>query len=143
MAGDGYSARYVDAILHGCIPVVVMDNVTEVFETILDWRQYAIRLKQSDIEKTPHILMSITEKRLKQLQEHVAKVWHRFAWVRSPLHFSQMSEYVVASTARNKRLQAQQLPRNNPFKPRQTYPYREDAFSTLMQWLHSRIGDTR
>ena len=35
--------RYVDAILHGCIPVVVMDGVSEAFETILDARQYSVQ----------------------------------------------------------------------------------------------------
>ena len=26
LPGDGWSARFEDALLHGCIPVVIMDN---------------------------------------------------------------------------------------------------------------------
>ena len=26
LPGDGWSARFEDSILHGCIPVIVMDN---------------------------------------------------------------------------------------------------------------------
>jgi hypothetical protein len=32
-AGDGWSARFEDGILHGCIPVIIMDNV-QVMEHI-------------------------------------------------------------------------------------------------------------
>lgn len=27
LPGDGWSARFEDALLHGCIPVIIMDNV--------------------------------------------------------------------------------------------------------------------
>ena len=34
-SGDGWSARLEDAVLHGCIPVIIIDNVHVVFESIL------------------------------------------------------------------------------------------------------------
>ena len=43
--------RAEDAILHGCIPLVVMDNVHAVFETILDWAKFSIRLPASEISR--------------------------------------------------------------------------------------------
>ena len=45
-AGDGFSTRAEDAILHGCIPVVIMDNVDPVFATILDWDSFSVRVKE-------------------------------------------------------------------------------------------------
>ena len=45
-AGDGWSARAEDAVLHGCIPFVIMDNTHAVFESILDWDTFSIRIKQ-------------------------------------------------------------------------------------------------
>ena len=30
LAGDGWSARVEDAVLHGCIPLIIMDNVSGV-----------------------------------------------------------------------------------------------------------------
>ncbi len=38
---------------------------------------------------------------------------------------------------------APELPPDHPFRSRQQYPVREDAFATLMQWLHGRIEETR
>jgi Exostosin family len=44
--GDGWSPRAEDAILHGCIPMVVMDHVDPVFATILDWSEFSIRVRE-------------------------------------------------------------------------------------------------
>ena len=143
--GDGYSARYVDAILHGCIPVVVIDNVSEAYETILDWRQLGIRINESDIEHTPQILLSIGGPLILQMQRSIAKVWQRFAWTRSALHRSVMPGMYQQNLKNNKERWggAPELPSDHHFRPRQRYPVSEDAFSTLMQWLHGRIKHTR
>ena len=45
-AGDGWSPRAEDAVLHGCIPVVVKDDVDEVFSTLLDWSTFSIRIAE-------------------------------------------------------------------------------------------------
>ena len=45
-AGDGYSSRAEDSILNGCIPVVIMDEVQAVFENILDWSSFSIRVAE-------------------------------------------------------------------------------------------------
>ena len=45
-AGDGWSPRAEDAILHGCIPVVIQDNVDPVFATLLDWPSFSLRYKE-------------------------------------------------------------------------------------------------
>ena len=44
--GDGYSSRGLDAILNGCLPVVIMDNVEVEFETIIDWKTISLRIKE-------------------------------------------------------------------------------------------------
>lgn len=45
-AGDGWSARAEDAILHGCIPLVIQDNVMVVFEQLLEWDAFALRIAE-------------------------------------------------------------------------------------------------
>ena len=42
-AGDGWSARFPDAMLHGCIPVIIMDNTHGPYENILDYSQVTTR----------------------------------------------------------------------------------------------------
>ena len=44
--GDGFSTRAEDAILHGCVPVIIMDDVDPVFSTILDWPGFSVRIKE-------------------------------------------------------------------------------------------------
>ena len=56
--GDGWSSRAEDAILHGCIPVVIMDNVHAVFESILDWDLFSIRIKEGMLEHLPQVSRS-------------------------------------------------------------------------------------
>ena len=45
-AGDGFSPRAEDAVLHGCIPVVIVDNVDPVFATVLDWDSFSLRIAE-------------------------------------------------------------------------------------------------
>ncbi len=127
----------MDAILHGCIPVVVMDNVSEVFETVLDWKQFSIRIPEADVEKTPQILQSIGAPLLLQMQRALAKVWHRFAWVGSPFHRATMPALFEKNHEGN--VHAPELPSGHHFRARLQFPVQEDAFATLMQWLHGRM----
>ncbi len=45
-AGDGFSPRAEDAILHGCLPVVIMDDVDPIFASILDWESFSVRIPE-------------------------------------------------------------------------------------------------
>ena len=42
-SGDGWSARYEDAALHGCVPVIIMDNTLGPFEALIDYSQFSVR----------------------------------------------------------------------------------------------------
>jgi Exostosin family len=43
--GDGFSTRAEDAILSGCLPVVICDNVDEKFAHVLDWGAHALHTR--------------------------------------------------------------------------------------------------
>eukprot|EP00798_Chlamydomonas_sp_ICE-L_P016188 gene16188-22350_t len=61
--GDGYAMRVEDAILHGCVPVIIMDNVQAVFESVLDFDQFSIRLKENeDLNQLPTITEAVKPK---------------------------------------------------------------------------------
>ena len=47
LSGDGWSARAEDAVLHGCVPVVIMDRVHAVWEPQLDWPSFSVRVNES------------------------------------------------------------------------------------------------
>ena len=78
LPGDGWSARFEDAVLHGCIPVIIQDEVDLPFESILDYAQFSIRIAEADASKAPKILKSVAEEEVLRLQQGVVKMQHRF-----------------------------------------------------------------
>ena len=75
---------------------------------------------QADVERVPEILLSVTPERLHAMQQNLALVWHRFLWA-SP------------------RAVAQQLRQSMPDSKSLDGIMQDDALSTLMQWLYSRL----
>ncbi|PNH01148.1 putative glucuronoxylan glucuronosyltransferase F8H, partial [Tetrabaena socialis] len=72
---DGWSPRPEDSILHGCIPVIIMDGVQAVFETILDLPSFSIRIAQKDMTRIIEILKAVSEERIKAMQDNLARVF--------------------------------------------------------------------
>lgn len=85
VSGDGFSARLEDSILHGCIPVIIQDQVHVAFESLLKFPAFSVRVAQADMPRIPQILMGIRPQRLAKLQSNLKKVWHRFAYLSQPL----------------------------------------------------------
>lgn len=54
--GDGFSSRFEDSILQGCIPVVVQDSVDSPFERFLDYDSFVVRVAEEDIPRLIQIL---------------------------------------------------------------------------------------
>ena len=40
-------------MLHGCLPVVIMDDVDPVFASILDWDSFSVRVPEVSTACTP------------------------------------------------------------------------------------------
>ena len=38
-----------DAVLHGCIPVILQDGLHTPWESVLDWRAYALRVRRHEM----------------------------------------------------------------------------------------------
>ncbi|KAG1658533.1 hypothetical protein FOA52_008419 [Chlamydomonas sp. UWO 241] len=137
LPGDGYSGRAEDAIMHGCIPVIVMDNVHAVLEGVLDWLQFSVRIAEADIERTPEIISGISDAQILAMQKAITKVWHRFGYMGSPLHRKVLPNvYRQAESSKD-------FPSDHHFKPHESYPVRSDALGTILQWLYSRMAYAR
>jgi hypothetical protein len=54
--GDGWSGRAEDAVLHGCVPVVIMDGVHVVFESVLDWPSFSVRIAVGESVTGPSMI---------------------------------------------------------------------------------------
>ena len=51
ISGDGWARRVEDAVLHGCIPVIIQDAVEEKFSNVVDYAAFALRIAEDDIEQ--------------------------------------------------------------------------------------------
>jgi hypothetical protein len=69
--------RAEDAVLHGCIPVVIMDEVHAVYESILVWDSFSVRVNQASVKQLPEILLSIPKDKVQRMQPRLRRVWHR------------------------------------------------------------------
>ena len=138
--GDGWSPRAEDAVLHGCVPVIVMNDTHVIFETLFDWDSFSVRVQQRYIEHLPYILESIPPERLQRMQRRLARVWHRFAYASAPAVRTERAHVVEQNT---QALKMNPPPRHHPYRPIMSYPEQDDALATIMQWLYARIPHTR
>ena len=48
-------------MLHGCIPVVIMDNILPVWDPHLQWKDFSIRVAENDIAQLPSTLQHLEQ----------------------------------------------------------------------------------
>ena len=81
--GDGWSSRADDAVRHGCIPVIVMDNVHMPFESTLDYAAFSLRVPERQVEELDAILRAVPAERQRAMREAMRAVWTRFTYAGS------------------------------------------------------------
>ncbi|GIL93384.1 hypothetical protein Vretimale_17471 [Volvox reticuliferus] len=147
--GDGYAMRFEDAVLHGCLPLIIMDGTHAVFESIVDLDAFSLRISENAVnEHLPQLLMAISPDQIARMQRRLALVWHRFAYGHGPLVYATMRVIVHRNQEHQKEIRAgmpgdqQEIPTEHPYQPVYNFPIHNDAFATIMQWLYSRIQDT-
>lgn len=83
-AGDTpSSARLFDAIVSGCIPVIISDELELPFEGILDYRKIALFISSNDAVKPGWLLKylkGITPAHIKEMQQNLAKYSRHFLY---------------------------------------------------------------
>ncbi|GIL47978.1 hypothetical protein Vafri_4701 [Volvox africanus] len=168
-AGDGWSARMEDAVLHGCIPVIIIDNVHVAFESIIHVDAFTVRIDEAQLPKIVEILQAIPERKIRVKQAHLGHLWHRYRYSSLPGLASEAQAIMSANRPQldsppppkhqipthqklvsTWRRRLADEPSHDPSK-RQLYlprpfkgdPAVDDAFATIIQWLYSRIPFTR
>ncbi|KAG2486464.1 hypothetical protein HYH03_014911 [Edaphochlamys debaryana] len=151
---DGWSARMEDAVLHGCVPVIIMDHVQAVWEDQLELGSMAVRVREAELEGLPERLAAVPERVLEGMQRRLRSVWHRFAYASHPLLAAELKRIMDTNVAywRQTLLQDMGSGKAGPeaaeraaqaLGERAAYPVRDDALGTILQWLAGRIGATR
>nr|XP_016510889.1 PREDICTED: probable glycosyltransferase At3g07620 [Nicotiana tabacum]XP_016510890.1 PREDICTED: probable glycosyltransferase At3g07620 [Nicotiana tabacum]XP_016510891.1 PREDICTED: probable glycosyltransferase At3g07620 [Nicotiana tabacum]XP_016510892.1 PREDICTED: probable glycosyltransferase At3g07620 [Nicotiana tabacum] len=81
------SPRVVEAIFYECVPVIISDNFVPPFFETLNWEAFAIFVPEKDIPKLKDILVSIPEKRYREMQRRVKMVQQHFLWHVKPVKY--------------------------------------------------------
>lgn len=147
LPGDGYSARAVDAIAHGCLPVVIQDDVDTSFATVVDWSRFSIRVREADVGRIVKIVKDVTPECVVDMQKALAEVWHRFVYASHPHIRKLVRERQHGPLAQIDKANVGQAGAAAGYASH-PHPHRgelgpDDAFQTIIQWLHSRINATR
>ncbi|KAM7459365.1 hypothetical protein LguiA_036359 [Lonicera macranthoides] len=81
------SPRVVEAIFYECVPVVISDNFVPPFFEVLNWKSFAIFVKEKDIPNLKNILLSISERKYILMQQRVKQVQQHFLWHGKPVKY--------------------------------------------------------
>ncbi|EFJ04733.1 glycosyltransferase-like protein [Selaginella moellendorffii] len=78
--GDGWSGRMEDAVLHGCIPVIIQDGIHLPYESLLDYESFTVRVAEDKIPELITILRNISNAEVESKLEAVRGLWQRFVY---------------------------------------------------------------
>ncbi|XP_075477404.1 putative glycosyltransferase At5g03795 isoform X1 [Primulina tabacum] len=81
------SARITRAIHYGCVPVILGDHFDLPFVDILEWRKFALLLKEADVYKLKDILKAKAGAEYRMLHNNLLKVQKHFQWNAPPVKF--------------------------------------------------------
>ncbi|KAA0064084.1 putative glycosyltransferase [Cucumis melo var. makuwa] len=78
------SPRVVESMLYECVPVIISDNFVPPLFEVLNWESFAVFVAEKDIPNLKKILLSIPEKRYREMQMRVKKLQPHFLWHAKP-----------------------------------------------------------
>jgi len=141
LPGDGWSSRFEESMLHGCIPVIIMDNVTVPFEGLLDVDSFSIRVKQADMPNVVKIVRGIPDYVVTRMQHNINKLWHRFRYNGIPFSLADAKDKEAHNLVENRaKVLAAGGGGTAKLQPgHEMLHEREDAVSTIIQWLHAKL----
>ena len=135
--GDGWSSRVDDSVRHGCIPVIIMDNVQMPFESVLNYSAFAIRVAEKDVELVDSLLRSVRLETRRAMREAMFRIWTRFVYARS---FLDADGFLPHHAASGRELPTGFLQEPALAKLRTVVDHgAPDAFDTIMMALDARL----
>lgn len=81
------SARIADSIHYACVPVILSDYYDLPFNDILNWRKFAIILKEQDVAKLKTVLQSVTDQQYVAFHHSLRQVQKHFEWHTPPVKY--------------------------------------------------------
>ncbi|CAI7847398.1 unnamed protein product [Closterium sp. NIES-54] len=86
-SGWGWGMRTTQALMLGCIPVIIQPHVVQPFEGDgTDWSRLAVILSKADIPHLPRILSSIPDPERRAKRRAMLDEWVKFVWASTQLN---------------------------------------------------------
>jgi hypothetical protein len=102
---DGWSGLLEDAVLHGCIPVLVLlpgeSSMAQPFSAVLRLSAALLKISASNLAQLPDILADISKMEEADRRAELSRWWHRMAWLSHPWLRSQAHTMVQESLGRH------------------------------------------
>eukprot|EP00899_Mesostigma_viride_P026690 jgi/Mesvir1/7205/Mv19028-RA.3 len=78
--GSGFGIRVIDAVVVGCIPVIISDNVDQPLEELLPYELFSVRVEERHIPDLLDILLAITPEEEQEMHRQLECCMTRFLW---------------------------------------------------------------
>ena len=129
LPGWGWSGRMEDAVLHGCVPVILQDGIHAPWETVLGLQSYALRVPRHRMGSLLEILEAVPPQKLAAMQVALRRAWPRFSYL----------GLVVRDHSRRRSGGAHSPTAAGPPVAKLAPLVSRDATATLLQALHVRM----
>ncbi|KAL4449411.1 hypothetical protein ABPG77_007055 [Micractinium sp. CCAP 211/92] len=96
--GHGWGNRLLQAMLTGCVPVIVQEHVIQHYEDVLPYELFSIRLTNEDLPRLRELLRAVTDEQYRRLLENVLRYHRAFSWAAHA--GGQAFEYTILSLRR-------------------------------------------
>ena len=72
----------MEALHHGCIPVIVSSSIVLPFSEVIDWKRFSISMYDADLSSINETLSSVSQKRISEMQQQINFVYNKyfFSW---------------------------------------------------------------
>jgi hypothetical protein len=77
--GTGHSSiRLFETMSMGSIPIIISDNFIKPLETYLNWDDFSVTVKESDIHNIPKILSKFDSSDIKKMSDKAFNIYHKY-----------------------------------------------------------------
>jgi hypothetical protein len=114
-----WTPRPFEAMLSGCIPVLISDDLQYPFEQFLDWRRFSVKVSPQRIADLPDILHAISAAQIADMQAELRRVWRYF-------HFPDTYQHGFATDLILRELEARLNGIANRYEPHKRRAYEDE-----------------
>ena len=75
-----WNPRPYQAVILGCIPVLLSEEIELAFEDTIDYSKFMVRIRPGDVSKLKTILKSIDSSEIEAMQSEMERIWRLFSY---------------------------------------------------------------